>query len=147
MWKANTEASDQSGALPPQHPAHPARQTSYSAPTDSVLGTNVLGANVLGIADSVLGSNVLGSTDYVLATPSYSRIDIVLITRRHASGDIGVTVTSLMRAKTRAEPEVFYYLLQVQERALARVASSYDATCIQYNLYCTRVPKANEPVG
>ena len=26
-------------------------------------------------------------------------------------------MTSLMRAKTRAEPEVIYYLLQVQERA------------------------------
>ena len=46
-------------------------------------------------------------------------------------------MTSLMGAKTRAEPEVIYYLLQVQERALARVASGYDATCIQYNLYCT----------
>ena len=48
-------------------------------------------------------------------------------------------MTSLMRAKTRAEPEVIYYLLQVQERAFGEgcIELRYDVYTYVHSTTCT----------
>ena len=51
-------------------------------------------------------------------------------------------MTSLMGAKTRAEPEVIYYLLQVQERAFGEgcIDLRYSVYTYVYSATCTVRP-------